>query len=118
MRLLPPSTTKNGKKKRQDLVNGRPDLDETNRFGINTKNYIGQNKRINNSNQIHMSPKLDKNDKSEEDRTEGSNGTIKPNGQKDRYRGREDTVERGGIGRYRLTRLRPRTRPTIPRKST
>jgi hypothetical protein len=117
VRLSPPSTTKNGKKKRQDLVNGRSDFNETKKFGISKKNYIEQNKRTNNSNQIYVTPKLDKNDKLDEDRTEGSNGITKLNGQEDRYRDREDNVERGGIGSYCLTRLRPRTRPTIPGSS-
>ena len=59
-------------------------------------------------------PKIDK---LKEDKTEGSNGTTKQNGQKDHYRDRKDTVKRGGIERSRLTRLRPRTRPTIPGSS-
>ena len=118
MRLSPPSTTKNVKKKRQNLVNAQSDFNETNRFGISTKSYIGQNKQINNLNQIYMTPKVDKNDKSDEDKMEWTNGTPKINGQKDRYRGREDTVERGSIERYCMTRLRPRTKPTIPRNSS
>jgi hypothetical protein len=70
VRLLPLSTIKNSKKKRQDLVNGQSDFNETNRFRINTENYIGQNGRINNSNSIYA--KLDKNDMLvlDEDKTE------------------------------------------------
>jgi hypothetical protein len=58
VRLSPPSTTKNVNKKRQKLVNGQSDFDETNKFGITMKNYTRQNKRINDSNQFYAQPKL------------------------------------------------------------
>jgi hypothetical protein len=120
VRLSPPSTTKNVNKKRQELVNGQSDFDETKKFGITMKNYTRQNKRINDSNQFYTQPKLDKNDKSElgGDKTEWTDGTAKLNGQKDYYMGGEDTVKRGGNERHYMTRLRPRTRPTLPGNST
>jgi hypothetical protein len=52
------------------------------------------------------------------DKTEWTNGTVKLNGQKDYYMGGEDTVKMESNERYCMTRLRPRTRPTLPGNST
>jgi hypothetical protein len=120
VRLLSLSTTKNINKKRQELVNRQSDFDETKKFGITMKNYTIQNKRINDPNQFYAQPKLDKNNMSElgGDKTKWTNRTAKLNGQKDYYMDREDIVKMEGNERYYMTRLRPRTRPTIPGNST
>jgi hypothetical protein len=62
VRLLSLSTTKNINKKRQELVNGESDFDETEKFGITMKNYRRYNKKTNDSNKFYAQLKLDKND--------------------------------------------------------
>jgi hypothetical protein len=52
------------------------------------------------------------------DKTEWTNRTAKLNRQKDYYMDREDTMKRGGNERYCMTRLRPRTRSSLPGNST
>jgi hypothetical protein len=61
---------------------------------------------------------LDKSDISEVDRNKAKEkNRTKPNGQKDRYRARKDTMEIEDNKKNYLTRLRPKTMPTIPENS-
>jgi hypothetical protein len=96
VKLLSFSTTKHRKKKRQKLDNKQSDFDETNKFGINAKNYTQEKMNINNSNRFYVQPKLDKNNMSklDGDKTKWTNRTAKLNGQKNYYIDRKNTVKK------------------------
>ena len=101
-----------GRKKRQYLTNGKSELNETKKFGINVKNYIGQRQQINDSNRVRNAE------------VEGGKGITQKNkggrpkkGQKERYFDGKNNGEQSKQVTDWMSRLRPRTRPSIPENS-
>jgi len=119
VRLLPPSIRRSdrlkfdGRKKRQYFSNGKSEFNGTKKFGITTKNYIGQKQQINNSKQVRNAEVKQGNETKQKNRS-----MEQEHGQKEHYIHREDNGKERNQTSDWMSRLRPRTRPTIPGSST
>ena len=101
------------RKKRQYLINGKSELNETKKFGINVKNYIGQRQQINDSNRVKNAE------------VEGGKGITQKNkggrpkkGQEERYFNGENNGGQSEQVTDWMLRLRPRAMPIIPGNSS
>jgi hypothetical protein len=117
VRFLPPSINKNdkpdGEKNREYLANRSSYFNQTKKFGINAKNYTRKEPKINDSDQgwnigIRQENKTTKEDRRVQPRKE----------QKEHYINRDDNMRQESQSNVWMSRLRPRTRPTIPGNST
>jgi hypothetical protein len=117
VRFSPPSINKNdkpdGEKNHEYLTNGSSDFNRTKKFGISAKNYTRKGPKINNSDQGWDTGIRQENKTTKEDRR------VQPRkGQKEHYNNRDDNVRQESQSNVWMSRLRPRTRPTIPGNST
>jgi len=102
-----------GRKKRQYLTNGKSEFNETKKFGINAKNYTGHSQQINDSNRVRNAEVEGGKEPSQENK-----GRRPKKGQEEHYfNGEDNGGQRGQVTDW-MSRLRPRTRPTIPGNST
>jgi hypothetical protein len=117
VRFSPPSINKkdkpDGEKNREYLAKKSSDFNRTKKFGINAKNYTSKEPKINNSDQGWNTGIRQENKTTKEDRR------VQPRkGQKEYYINRDDNVRQESQSNVWMSRLRPRTKPTIPGNST
>jgi hypothetical protein len=117
VRFSPPSINKNdkpdGEKNHEYLANGSSDFNRTKKFGISVKNYTRREPKFNNSDQGRDTGIRQENRTTKEDRR------LQPRkGQKEYYNNGDDNVRQESQSNVWMSRLRPRTRPTIPGNST
>jgi hypothetical protein len=117
VKFSPSSITKNDKlyreKNHEYLANGSSDFNRTKKFGISAKNYTRKEPKINDSDQGQNTAIRQENKTNKEDRR------VQPRkGQKKHYINRDDNVRQKNQSNVWMSRLRPRTRPTIPGNST
>jgi hypothetical protein len=117
VRFLPPSITKNDKsnreKNRKYLANRNFDFNQTKKFGISAKNYTRKEPKINDSDQGWNTGIRQENRTTKEDRR------VQPKkGQKKYYNNGDDNVRQESQSNIWMSRLRPRTKLTIPENST
>jgi hypothetical protein len=111
------SITKNDKLNREKnheyFANGSFDFNQTKKFGISAKNYTRKESEINNLDQ-GWNTRI-----RQENRTTKENKRMQPRKkQKEYYINRDDNVRQESQSNVWMSRLRPKTKPTIPENST
>jgi hypothetical protein len=117
VRFSPPSINKNDKSDREKnheyLANGSSNFNRTKKFGISMKNYTRKEPKIKDSDQGRDTGMRQEYKTNKEDRR------VQPRkGQKKHYNNRDDNVRQESQSSVWMSKLRLRTRPTIPGNST